>query len=152
MKKVEDLIAGFQSSCRKRLPVACGIIESDGRVLAARRGVLQNLPLKWEFPGGKIEEHEGPEECLIREIKEEMDVIVSVVRPLPPVSHDYPDFSVTLYPYVCSIVSGAITLNVHREAVWVLPGELPSLDWAEASLPVIDAYLKSLNHPLESSN
>ena len=100
-----------------------------------------NLPLKWEFPGGKIRADESPEECLRRELREELGVDVSIVKPLIPVTHQYPAFSITLYPFRCAITGGEITLYEHKDLVWLAPDELHSLSWAEADVPVVDQYL-----------
>ena len=99
------------------------------------------LPLKWEFPGGKIEPGEKPEECLKRELVEELGVNVDILKPLPLQTHSYPQFTVTLYPFICSITAGEITLHEHAAAKWLAPEKLLSLDWAEADLPVIEGYL-----------
>jgi 8-oxo-dGTP diphosphatase len=120
--------------------VACAIIERDGLVLAAQRSAAMALPLKWEFPGGKIDAGESPEECLRREIVEELGMQVRVGKPLAPSTHRYPAFTVTLYPFVCSLEAGEPTLHEHAAVAWLRPEELPTLDWAEADLPVIDAY------------
>jgi 8-oxo-dGTP diphosphatase len=102
-----------------------------------------SLPLKWEFPGGKIDEGESPEECLRRELREELGIETAVGRAHTPVSHSYPDFSVTLYPFSCKIRSGEITLLEHKAMVWQAVEELHTLDWAEADLPVIREYQKA---------
>jgi len=120
--------------------VACAIIERDGLTLAARRSEKMSLPLKWEFPGGKIAAGESCEACLVRELQEEMGVCISVDLPLQPTTHTYASFRVTLYPFICRIISGEITLYEHAEIAWLPPDELPSLDWADADLPVIAAY------------
>ncbi|QXE89043.1 (deoxy)nucleoside triphosphate pyrophosphohydrolase [Geomonas subterranea] len=125
---------------RKHVHVACAIIERDGLVLSARRSASMNLPLRWEFPGGKIEPGEGREECLKRELVEEMGVEIAVGRPLTPTTHRYPGFDVTLYPYVCSIVSGEITLHEHSAMTWLPPGRMLELEWADADLPIILEY------------
>ena len=125
--------------------VACAIIEENGRVLAAQRNEFGRMPLKWEFPGGKIHVNESPEECLKREVMEEMSVLLEIRRPLPPASYDYADFSVTLYPFVCSLLSNGITLHEHKAVKWLLPGEMLSVDWAEADIPIIKAYLEGLD-------
>lgn len=123
------------------ISVACAIIERDGLVLAARRSETMSMPLKWEFPGGKIKDSESPEACLVRELLEELAVTVVVRYPLAPVTWDYDSFSVTLHPFVCKIAEGNIILHEHKEVKWLASAELPSLDWAEADLPVISEYL-----------
>jgi len=124
----------------KHLHVTCAIIERDGLVLAARRSAAMSLPLKWEFPGGKIDPGESPEECLRRELVEEMGIHVSVGKSLPPNTHHYPTFTVTLHPFVCSIQSGEIVLHEHAAVTWLPPDELHILDWAEVDVPVIASY------------
>jgi 8-oxo-dGTP diphosphatase len=94
----------------------------------------------WEFPGGKIDQGESPEECLRRELMEELGVRVRVGRPLPLSTHRYPSFTITLYPFVCSIEAGEITLHEHAAVVWLPPERLHELEWAEADLPVVEAY------------
>lgn len=121
--------------------VACAIVERGGLTLAARRSGKMSLPLKWEFPGGKIDPGESCEDCLVRELQEEMGVHISVDLPLQPTTHSYSSFTVTLYPFICRIISGEITLHEHAEIAWLYPQGLPSLDWAEADLPVIAEYL-----------
>jgi len=117
--------------------VACAIIEHKGRILCTQRSESMTLPLKWEFPGGKIHDGESPEECLKRELREELGVEISVREGLPETTHHYPAFSVTLHPFICGIVSGKITLHEHNAYVWLRRGELHSLDWAEADWPII---------------
>jgi len=124
--------------------VACAIIERDGLVLAARRNESMSLPLKWEFPGGKIDPGESPRECVHRELMEEMGIAVKITAALPTHTHHYSDFSVTLYPFVCEMVSGEIILREHAAIIWLAPEKLPSLDWAEADFPVIESYIAGL--------
>jgi len=102
-----------------------------------------NMPLKWEFPGGKMDPGETPERCLIREIHEEMGITIRVGVSLPISTHQYPAITVTLYPFICSIESGEIVLHEHSSIDWLTPNELYTLDWAEADLPVIAAYLSA---------
>ena len=104
-----------------------------------------SLPLKWEFPGGKIDEGESPEECLKRELNEELGIEVSVGQPLTATIHQYPSFSVTLYPFICEIISGEITLHEHSAMVWLAAEELNTLDWAEADAPVIGEYQRQFD-------
>lgn len=126
---------------RKHIHVACAIIERDGLTLAAQRSAAMSLPLKWELPGGKIHDGESPPECLRRELAEEMSVSIDVGSALPPQTYNYADFTVTLYPFICVIESGEITLHEHAAIDWLAPEKLLSLDWAEADLPVIETYL-----------
>ena len=126
---------------KRHLHVACAIIEQEGTVLAAQRSAAMTLPLKWEFPGGKIESGESPEECLSRELHEELGISVFIGSALSPATHNYPDVTVTLYPFTCRLAGGLITMHEHRELRWTKPGRLPELDWAAADLPVIREYL-----------
>jgi len=124
----------------RHIRVACAIIERGGKVLCTKRSESMSLPLKWEFPGGKINDGESPQECLKRELTEELGIEVSVGAPLTVSTYHYPTFSVTLYPFICKIASGEIVLHEHAAMVWVLPEELQGLDWAEADLTVIEEY------------
>jgi 8-oxo-dGTP diphosphatase len=126
------------------LHVACAIIEKQGLVLAAQRSAAMSLPLKWEFPGGKIRSGESPDICLHRELKEELGITVSVREALSPATHRYPTFTVTLHPFRCAIESGILTLHEHAAVLWLQPRELLTLDWAAADPPVIEAYLARL--------
>jgi len=124
---------------RRHLQVACAILVRDGLVLAAQRSAAMSLPLKWEFPGGKIRAGERPEECLARELVEELGIGVRVGRALAPTTHRYPDFTVTLHPFLCAIASGEMTLHEHAAVRWLAPARLAELDWAEADLPILAA-------------
>ncbi len=125
----------------RHLHVACAIIEREGKVLAAQRSAIMTLPLKWEFPGGKIEAGESPEECLIRELMEELGVSVLIGAALSPATHVSPDVTITLYPFTCRLAGGIITPHEHHALKWIEPRRMPELDWAPADLPVIDEYM-----------
>ena len=124
--------------------VTCAIIEKVGKVLSTQRSESMSLPLKWEFPGGKINNGELPEECLKRELHEELGIAVAISRALAPVTHQYPTFIITLYPFVCRITSGEIKLHEHKAFAWLPPEKLHELDWAEADIPVINQYRKAI--------
>lgn len=126
---------------KRHLHVACAIIEQNGLVLAAQRNKTMSLPLKWEFPGGKIELGETAEQALIREIDEELGISVTIKTALASTTHSYPDFTVTLYPFTCCWSGGTITLHEHHAILWLNSAEMPGLDWAAADRPVISEYL-----------
>ncbi len=121
--------------------MVCALIEDNGKVLAARRSIRQALPLKWEFPGGKIEPGESEAEALTREIREELGVDIAVGAALPAVTHPYPDFTIVLHPRICRLTSGTPVPHEHAEIAWCTADKLGTLDWAEADLPVLRDYL-----------
>lgn len=93
-------------------------------------------PLQWEFPGGKIQEGESEEACLIREIKEELDITVHPTQRLTPNIHHYADKSIKLIPYLCDITDGTIVLKEHKALRWLERGDLLQLNWCEADIPI----------------
>lgn len=125
---------------RRTLHVACALLERDGLLLAVQRSASMSLPLKWEFPGGKIEPGEDAAGCLRREVREELGVEVEIGAALPTTSHDYPAFTVVLYPWRCRIAAGELKLHEHADARWLCAAELYSVDWAAADLPVLEAW------------
>ncbi|MBI1920379.1 MAG: (deoxy)nucleoside triphosphate pyrophosphohydrolase [Geobacter sp.] len=133
------------------LKVTCAIIEKEGKVLAAQRSERMSHPLKWEFPGGKLHEGESLEDCLVREIREELGIEVQPLVSLPPLVHHYDHISVELLPFICRIVQGEIVLHEHSEVSWLEPEELSSLDWVEADVPVFRSYLDALERRVSSS-
>ncbi len=96
----------------------------------------------WEFPGGKIEMGESYEECILREIKEELNIEISINGRLPGVHFTYPEKSIHLLPFICNMHSGAITLKDHSEYKWIEPESWSRLNWAPADIKVIAHYLK----------
>ncbi len=124
------------------LAVTCALIIKDGLVLAVQRGPEMKMPLKWEFPGGKIENGESEQSCLFREIKEELHLAIEVGEKLPEVVHNYPDFTIRLIPFLAKIQAGELTLTEHQDFRWLKKEELLDLDWAEADLPIVKDYLK----------
>jgi 8-oxo-dGTP diphosphatase len=114
--------------------VAAGVLERQGRILAARRKKGSHLEGHWEFPGGKIEDGESPEECLVRELEEEIGVFVRPGRILEAVFHRYPEKSVLLLFYRCELLEGEPRAIECDEVRWVALADLPSLDWAPADI------------------
>ncbi len=126
--------------------VTCAVIvDVEGHVFAAQRSEVMSLPLKWEFPGGKIEPNETPKNCLLREIKEELNIEVQIIQELPRHIHHYPNFTIQLIPFICYRLSGGIILKEHSQFKWLHPNELLALDWAEADLPIVKSYLNLIN-------
>jgi len=136
----------------KHIHVTCAIIEQDGKVLSTQRSETMSLPLKWEFPGGKINDGEQPEECLKRELNEELGIAVTISRSLDPVTHQYPTFIITLYPFVCRITVGQMILHKHKAFTWSLPEKLHELDWAEADVPILNNYRNTLQSRVEEAH
>lgn len=120
--------------------VVCAIIERDGAFLVTQRSAGRTLALKWEFPGGKVEEGESHAEALHRELLEELGVEVALIRPLTPVFHAYTDFSLRLVPFLCTLLSGEPVLHEHLALAWITPEMIPAYDFPEADLPVLDEY------------
>lgn len=117
--------------------VVCAVIEDgQGRLLVCQRPEGKSLAGKWEFPGGKIEEGEQPEQALQREIEEELACVIEVKMALPQVEHHYSDFSIRLQPFMCEILTGAPKALEHDSLKWVFLNECGELDWAEADIPI----------------
>ena len=91
----------------------------------------------WEFPGGKIEENETPQEALVREIREELDTEIAVGDLFDTVEYDYPDFHLSMKCYICTVVSGNLVLKEHEAARWLNRENLDSVDWLPADLDLI---------------
>jgi 8-oxo-dGTP diphosphatase len=111
-------------------------------ILCALRSPNMSLPNLWEFPGGKIEEGERPEESLIREIQEELGCKVEVYELIEDVVHEYSNVIVNLLTYKTKIVEGIPTAKEHAELKWVPLKELRSLEWAPADMPTVDKLLE----------
>jgi len=101
------------------------------------------LPLKWEFPGGKIDSDETPEACISRELMEELNIEVQILARLSNSQHEYESFTINLIPFIVKLVAGKLILREHKAFKWATVDELKSLDWAPADLPVLDNFLKS---------
>lgn len=125
--------------------VPCAVIEHEGKIFAAQRGPDTSLPLKWEFPGGKLEDGETEVEGLIREIREELEVEITIGDRLPLSVRDDGWREIQLVPFVCQLRTFDIHLTEHAQMRWLAPDELAILDWAEADLGVIDSYLNYLD-------
>lgn len=128
----------------KTIEVVAAIIVRDGKVFATERG-YGDWKGWWEFPGGKMEQGESPEEALKREIREELDAEICVGELLDTVEWDYPDFHLTMHCFICSLTSGSMHLNEHEDAAWLTEETLDSVKWLPADeelIPKIAAGLK----------
>lgn len=127
----------------KEIFVVAGIIEHNDLVLCTQRAVCKYsyVSLKWEFPGGKIENGETKEQALKRELKEELDLDVKNLTHFVDVKHTYPDFVVNMYCFKCEVDSDNLKLNVHNSYKWLKKSELNLLDWAPADISVVQKYL-----------
>ena len=121
----------------KTIKVVAAIIRDKDRIFATQRGYGE-FKDGWEFPGGKIEEGETPENALIREIREELDTEISVGEKITCVEYDYPKFHLSMDCFWAEIVSGDLVLKEHEAAKWLSREELDSVDWLPADLELIE--------------
>ena len=121
----------------KQIEVVAAIIhDNKGRIFVTQRGYGEYKDW-WEFPGGKMEAGETPQEALVREIREELSTEISVDEFLSTVEFDYPKFHLTMHCYLCSLLTEALHLNEHEAACWLSKDELDSVKWLPADLEVI---------------
>ena len=122
--------------------VICAIIFFNNKILVAQRSEVMKLPLKWEFPGGKLEDGESEIDCIKREIKEEINIDIEVLEKLSNSIFDYGDIKINLIPFISTYVTGEIILSEHKDYKLLDKTELLNLDWAEADLPILKEFLK----------
>ena len=127
------------------LVAACAMIDADGRVLICKRLHGKQLAGMWEFPGGKVEKAETPEECLIRELKEELDVNVTraCLAPFVFTSHGYDSFHLLMPLYLCRRWDGFVSAREHEALAWVRPEKLSEYPMPPADVPLV-AWLRDL--------
>jgi 8-oxo-dGTP diphosphatase len=126
-------------SCKLVLVAACALIDADGRLLIAQRPPGRPMAGLWEFPGGKIEAGERPEQSLIRELKEELGIAVNeaCLAPLTFASHAYPDFHLLMPLYVCRRWDGIVTAQEGQRLAWVRPERLRDYPMPPADTPLV---------------
>ena len=122
----------------KQIEVVAAIIRKEDKVFATQRG-YGDWQDWWEFPGGKMEPGETPEEALVREIREELSTEISVDEFLCTVEYDYPKFYLVMHCFLCSLTSEALHLNEHEAARWLSKDELDSVRWLPADVKVVEA-------------
>lgn len=120
------------------LVVTCAIIIHESKILICQRSSTMNLPLKWEFPGGKVEPGEDEKATIVREIKEELHLDIKVAKRLEPVEHEYPTFRIRLVPFIANVIGGELLLEEHAAAKWVTVEDLDQYDWAPADVPIVE--------------
>ncbi|QDH78402.1 (deoxy)nucleoside triphosphate pyrophosphohydrolase [Echinicola soli] len=123
------------------ITVSCALIQKGKYILAVQRSETMKMPLKWEFPGGKVELHETAEDCLVREIEEELHLMIELKKRLKAVIYPYDNFTINLIPFTAKIKSGKLKLTEHKTYKWLLKEDLLRLDWADADIPIVKDFL-----------
>jgi len=133
------------------LVVTCAIIRNEeDEVLVVQRGEATDHPFKWEFPGGKLASDETEEECIIREVKEELSIDIVITGRLPAVDHDYGHKKIHLIPFICDTLDEIPFLSEHIAYKWLDNKDLPSIDFSAADVFVVKNYLDKIKN--ERSN
>lgn len=124
----------------KEIKVVAAIIQKENKILATKRGYGEFINM-WEFPGGKIESGETKEQALVREIKEELNIEISVDKFAIDIEYQYPNFYLFMSCFMCSIKEGSIEFLEHNDGKWITKEELNTLNWLPADIDVVN-YLK----------
>ena len=127
----------------KTVRVVAAVIRKDNKIFATQRGYGE-FKDGWEFPGGKIEEGETPEQALTREIKEELDTEIQVGKLIDTIEYDYPKFHLSMDCFWCEIMQGGLELKGHEAARWLSKEELYSVDWLPADVGVVERVKEEL--------
>ncbi|RIX36090.1 (deoxy)nucleoside triphosphate pyrophosphohydrolase [Corynebacterium falsenii] len=129
----------------KRINVVGAVLLRDGTILAAQRGTDMSLSGLWEFPGGKIEKGETPEEALARELEEELHITAQIGDKIETTEHEYDFGIVILTTFYASLDSGEPELTEHAQVRWCTPEELETLEWAPADVPAVKKIVSEQN-------
>lgn len=127
----------------KTIRVVAAVIKSGDKIFATQRG-YGDMKGGWEFPGGKIEEGESPEDALKREILEELDTEISVGELIDTIEYDYPTFHLSMDCFCCQIIKGDLVLKEHEAARWLDKDTIDDVEWLPADITLIDMIKKSL--------
>lgn len=127
------------------IKVLAGVIKKNNCILIARKKPGSSLAGKWEFPGGKLEQGETPEECLYREIEEELGIKIKVEKYICTSKYEYEHINIELIAYYAQYISGDLVLTDHDQALWVSINELTNYDFAEADMPIVNILIKNIN-------
>ncbi|MCC3174785.1 NUDIX domain protein [Streptococcus gordonii] len=122
---------------KKIINVVAAAIEKDGKFFCAQRPEGKSLGGFWEFPGGKLEEGESPEQALIREIKEELNSEIQIISYINEASYDYDFGTVVMKTYHAELISGNLELLEHQNSTWLAPHELSTINWAPVDRPAV---------------
>ncbi|MCI6061776.1 MAG: 8-oxo-dGTP diphosphatase MutT [Dorea sp.] len=121
----------------KTVKVVAAVIRCEDKIFATARG-YGDFKGQWEFPGGKIEPGENPQQALVREIKEELDTEIAVGELITTIEYDYPTFHLSMDCFWCSVVSGELVLKEAQEARWLSVDQLNSVKWTPADIEIVD--------------
>ncbi len=121
----------------KTIEVVAAIIKQGDKIFATQRG-YGDFKGYWEFPGGKMEAEETPQQALIREIQEELDTVIAVEEFIETVDYDYPQFHLTMHCFLCTVVTGKLVLKEHAAAKWLTKDMLSSVQWLPADEGLIE--------------
>jgi 8-oxo-dGTP diphosphatase len=127
----------------KTLHVVCAVIRKDDKIFATQRGYGE-FKDGWEFPGGKIEPGETPQQALKREIHEELDTEINVGDQIETVEYDYPEFHLSMQCFWCNVVSGKLTLLEAEDARWLTKDTIESVDWLPADKELVQKIKESM--------
>jgi 8-oxo-dGTP diphosphatase len=112
--------------------VVCAIILKEGKILATRRGKGQIRQGKWEFPGGKVRQNEAPQDAILREIKEELNITIRLIKRGPSIKYHYPEIKIRLIPFISVWESGSIKMKDHDRFEWFDVSGFTMYNWSEA--------------------
>ncbi|PKE34869.1 8-oxo-dGTP diphosphatase MutT [Macrococcoides caseolyticum] len=130
---------------KKYIKVVGAVIVKEGKILCAQRNEHTSLPLMWEFPGGKIEENETPEDALKRELMEEMKCEITVGDKVVTTVHEYDFATIELTTFYSEMVNERIVLEEHIDMKWLAPKELDTIEWAPADVEAVEKIMKNAN-------
>ncbi len=125
----------------KAIKVVAAIIvadKNDQKMLFSTQRGYGEFKDGWEFPGGKVEEGESPEQAIVREIKEELDTLIKVEKFIDKIEYDYPDFHLSMDCFLCSILEGNLVLKEHEAAKWLSKEDIDSVDWLPADVTIVE--------------
>lgn len=132
----------MDDNMKKHIEVVAAIIKKENKYFCAQRADNGELAKKWEFPGGKIEKNETPEQALKRELVEELNLDVDVKEHFLTVEHEYNSFTLTLHSYLCVAKNDDIVLLEHLDSKWLDKTNLDILDWAAADIPIVNKLME----------